>query len=167
MRPQSGCCGWLAALRVAPLSPLACLLALSCATAHPLRMIWRHMLKHPAPQKARTVPRWQGGVGSRTPVSVAQCALACKAAPGCEMFTYNSVLQLCFLKVGGTGGGRWVVWRQCWCWCSRWVVVRHLASDPSSLKVGCYAHVGRVGESPYIPPIRCVLTAACSPSSAR
>lgn len=137
--PPAGSCRhapteWL--LRVASLYPLACLLALSCATAQILRMIWWHMLKHPAPPKARAVPRWQGGVGSRTPVSVAQCALACKAAPGCEMFTYNSVLQQCFLKVGVKGGGRWVVWRQCWCWCSRWVVVRHLPLDPSSLKVG-------------------------------
>jgi hypothetical protein len=31
-------------------------------------------------------------------VSVGQCAVACKAAPGCEMFTFNSVLQNCFLK---------------------------------------------------------------------
>lgn len=42
----------------------------------------------------------QGGFGSRVPVSLQQCALACQGAPGCDMFTYNSVQQGCFLKTG-------------------------------------------------------------------
>lgn len=45
-------------------------------------------------------PTPQGGFGSRVPVSLEQCALACKGAPGCDMFTYNQVQQGCFLKTG-------------------------------------------------------------------
>jgi hypothetical protein len=42
----------------------------------------------------------QGGVGARTPVSLAQCAVACQGAKGCEAFIYNTVQQGCFLKTG-------------------------------------------------------------------
>ncbi len=42
----------------------------------------------------------QGGFGSRVPFSLQQCALACQGARGCDMFTYNSVQQGCFLKTG-------------------------------------------------------------------
>ena len=45
-------------------------------------------------------PLLQGGVGARTPISLAQCAVACQGAKGCEAFTYNSVQQGCFLKAG-------------------------------------------------------------------
>lgn len=42
----------------------------------------------------------QGGAGARLPVTPAECAIACTAAPGCDMFTYNAVQQGCFLKAG-------------------------------------------------------------------
>lgn len=42
----------------------------------------------------------QGGVGARTPISLAQCAVACQGAKGCEAFTYNTVQRGCFLKTG-------------------------------------------------------------------
>ncbi|PRW59651.1 nitrilase 2 isoform A [Chlorella sorokiniana] len=43
---------------------------------------------------------FKGGFGSRVPVTLEQCALACQGAPGCDMFTYNAVQQGCFLKTG-------------------------------------------------------------------
>lgn len=45
-------------------------------------------------------PALQGGAGARLPVTLAQCAVACTGAPGCDMFTYNPVQQGCFLKSG-------------------------------------------------------------------
>lgn len=46
-------------------------------------------------------PGSQGGFGSLLPVSVRDCQLACEAAqPACTAFSYNSVLQRCFLKNG-------------------------------------------------------------------
>ena len=46
------------------------------------------------------LPTPQGGFGSRVPISLEQCALACQGAPGCDMFTFNAVQQGCFLKTG-------------------------------------------------------------------
>ncbi len=44
----------------------------------------------------------QGGAGSVTPVGVADCEIACEMAqPQCSSFSYNGVLQQCFLKSGG------------------------------------------------------------------
>ena len=39
-----------------------------------------------------------GALGSRGPVSAAQCAAACKVAQGCTSFTYNDVQEGCYLK---------------------------------------------------------------------
>lgn len=36
--------------------------------------------------------------GSRWPVTALECMLACDAAPGCDSFTYNELMQGCFLK---------------------------------------------------------------------
>ncbi|KAL4437982.1 hypothetical protein ABPG77_004203 [Micractinium sp. CCAP 211/92] len=45
-------------------------------------------------------PAFAGGAGARLPVSLAECAVACIGAPGCDMFTYNPAQQGCFLKSG-------------------------------------------------------------------
>eukprot|EP00884_Botryococcus_braunii_P009399 jgi/Botrbrau1/18460/Bobra.0072s0043.1 len=46
-------------------------------------------------------PALAGGYGSLAPVSVSQCQIACETAqPACTAFSYNSVLQQCFLKSG-------------------------------------------------------------------
>ncbi|KAL4425642.1 hypothetical protein ABPG75_009658 [Micractinium tetrahymenae] len=43
-------------------------------------------------------PAFAGGAGARLPVTLAECAIACTGAPGCDMFTFNPVQQGCFLK---------------------------------------------------------------------
>ncbi|KDD76401.1 hypothetical protein H632_c239p0, partial [Helicosporidium sp. ATCC 50920] len=43
--------------------------------------------------------RTQGAYGSRVAVEDTDCMAACSEAPGCNAFSYNPVLQKCFLKV--------------------------------------------------------------------
>ena len=109
----------------------------------------------------------QGGFGSRVPVTLGECALACQGAPGCDAFTYNAVQQGCFLKTaqcplrnncqasGECAGHGWQQGTACAC-CP--------ASRDSHVAVqaaGCAGASPPAGAPPKPPPLHQLLHCSC------
>ena len=93
-------CPTPATLSAGPMTPRAGLTATplsGCAACcSPHRRIWADHGCCANPHRAPF--SLQGGVGARVPVTLDECAVACRGAPNCDAFTYNAAQQGCFLK---------------------------------------------------------------------